>query len=153
MEIVQLDLTAALLSQHCCTIQRSKPKLRLYNLTQQTQPKTVIPMPREINWAVKIQSHWCLIISCPLCMPAVMQKICPVFARVRLKVSSANIIFNTNLTYLCYAIIGCSKFHAIYDQSECFISENCSYATLKIVYDKCLQSHGLIFPLTWFLRY
>ena len=49
----QEDLTAALLSQHCCSIQRSKPKLRLYNLIQQTQPKTVIPMPIEINLAVK----------------------------------------------------------------------------------------------------
>ena len=37
-----------ILQQHCCSIQRSKPKLRLYNLTQQTQPKTLIPMPRKI---------------------------------------------------------------------------------------------------------
>ena len=36
-------------SSVCCSIQRSKPKLRLYSLTQQTQPKTLIPMSHELN--------------------------------------------------------------------------------------------------------
>ena len=41
-------IISSVLLGYCCSIQRSKPKLRLYNLTHQTQPKTVIPMSHKL---------------------------------------------------------------------------------------------------------